>query len=65
MLTLAEFRGSLHYKVYVLKLDMFLYLRTKFHVSGIILTIFRQGVVLQPPPHLPVKKPLNIRPSMG
>ena len=35
-----------------MKLHMCVYLRAKFQVSSIILTSFRQGVVLRPLPHL-------------
>ena len=35
-----------------LKLDMCVYLRTKFQVFNIILTRFRQGLILPPPLHL-------------
>ena len=45
MLTSAKLRGSCYYKVYFLKLHM-LELRTKFHVSSIILTSFRHWVIL-------------------
>ena len=44
MLTSAESRGRWYDKVYFLKLHM--YLRTKFQVSSIILTGYRQGVIL-------------------
>ena len=58
MLTSAKLRGSWHSKVYFLKLLMCLYLRAKFEVSSIILTSFRQGVILLPPP-LPHPPPKN------
>ena len=44
MLTSVESRGRWYDKVYFLKLHM--YLRTKFQVSSIILTGYRQGVIL-------------------
>ena len=34
--------------VYFLRLQIFVYLRTKFQVSSIILTNFRQGEILLP-----------------
>ena len=41
---------------------MGLYLRAKFHVSSIILTKFRQGVILPPPTSKRTpKKPTQIR----
>ena len=46
---------------------MFVYLRTEFQGSGIILTSFRQGVILPVPPHThtpqnePLKSPPEIR----
>ena len=41
---------------------MRVYLRTKFHVSSIILTGFRQGVVLPPPTQRgPLKSPPRLR----
>ena len=43
MLTSAKLRGPRHYKVYLLKLHMGVYLRTKFEVSSITLTSFRSG----------------------
>ena len=42
---------------------MGLYLRAKFHVSSIILTKFRQGVILPPPP--PQNEPLKNPPKLG
>ena len=42
MPTSARLRGSWHYRVYLMKLNMFLYSLTKFQVSSIILTSFRQ-----------------------
>ena len=49
MLTSAKWRRSWYYKVYFLKLNMFVYLRTKFQFSSIILTSFRQGGNFTPP----------------
>ena len=42
---------------------MGLYLREKFQVSSIILTSFRQGVILPPPPPPLKKEPTQIRVS--
>ena len=42
---------------------MCVYLRTKFEVSSIILTSFRQGVIPPPPPppqNEPLKSPLRL-----
>ena len=48
-----------------MKLNMFVYLHTKFHVSSIILTSFKQGVAgsSPPPPHQngPLKSPPRLR----
>ena len=41
---------------------MCLYLRTKLQVSSIILTSFRQGVILLPPPQ---NEPLKSPPTLG
>ena len=43
---------------------MCVYLRAKFKVSSIILTSFRQGVVLLPPPTLQ-NEPLKSQPKLG
>ena len=43
MLTSAKSRGPLDQKVYFLKLQMCVYLHTKFQVSSIIPTSFRPG----------------------
>ena len=43
--------------LHFLKLHIFVYLRTKFQVSSIILTSFRQGVILAPPKHTPKRTP--------
>ena len=49
-------------KVYFLKLHMGVYLRAKFEVYSIILTSFREGIVLPPPPSKRTpKKPTQIR----
>ena len=42
---------------------MSVYLRAKFEVSSILLTSFRQGLILPPPTHLKTnpKKPTQIR----
>ena len=45
---------SWYYNVYFLKLHICVYLRTKFQVSSIILTSFRQGVIL---PHTTKRTP--------
>ena len=57
MLTSAKLRGSWYQKVYFLKLYMRAYLRTTFQISSVILTGFRQGVILPPPP--PPTSPQN------
>ena len=44
-------------------LHMDVYLRAKFEVSSIILTIFRQGVILRPSP--PQNEPLKSPPRLG
>ena len=62
MLISAKLKGLWYEKVYFLKLHMFVYLLTKFEVSGIILTSFRQRVIL--PPSISKrtpKKPIQIR----
>ena len=47
--------------VYFLKLRIGVYLRAKFQVSSIILTSFRQGVILPPPPqNEPLKSPSRV-----
>ena len=43
---------------------MGVYLRAKFEVSSIILTSFRQGVILPPPP-IPQNEPLKSPPRLG
>ena len=50
MLTPAKFRELLIYKSYFVKLNMCLHLRIESQVSSVILTRFRQGVVLPPFP---------------
>ena len=50
MLTSAKLRELWIYKVYFVKLNMCLHLRTKSQLSSVILTRFRQGVVLPPFP---------------
>ena len=55
MLTSAKLRGPRHYKLYFLKLHMDVYLRAKFEVYSIILTSFRQRVIL----------PLKAQPRLG
>ena len=56
MLTSAKLSGPWYQKVYFLKLHMCVYLRTKFEVSSIILTSFKQRGYFTPPssprPHL-------------
>ena len=51
--------------VYFLKLHMGVYIRAKFEASSIILTSFRQGVILPPPPPPPRLKmnPYKARPD--
>ena len=45
---------------------MDVYLQTKFEVCSIILTSFRQGGVILPPPSLPPQnEPLNSPPRLG
>ena len=50
---ISKTKGALVLKLYFLKLDMCVYLRTKFQVSSVILTSFRQGwgVGGNPPPN--------------
>ena len=43
----AKLRGHGYEKVYFLKLHICVYLRIKFQVSSIILTSFREGVILK------------------
>ena len=50
MLTWAKLRKPWYQKVYFLKLYVSVYLSTKFQVSSIILTSFRQGRVNFTPP---------------
>ena len=50
LLTLAKSRESLYQKVYFLKLNMSVYLRTSFYVCSIILMSFREGVIVARPP---------------
>ena len=61
MLTSAKLRGPWYQKTYFLKLHMCVNLHTKFQVSNIILTSFRQGGFY---PHIskqaPKKAPLMI-----
>ena len=47
--------------VHFQKLHMYLYLRTKFHVSTIILTSFRQDVILPPISKQTSEEPTQIR----
>ena len=65
MLTSAKLSGPWYQKVYFLKLHMCVYLRTKFEVSSIILTSFKQRGYFTPPflpspptQNLPLKSPL-------
>ena len=46
MLTLVKLRGSWNQKAYYLKLHMYVHAPSKFQVSSIILTSFRQGEIL-------------------
>ena len=58
MLTSAKFKGSRNSKGHFLKLHKGVYLRAKFNFSSIILTSFRQGVILPlPPQNELLKKP--------
>ena len=63
ILTSAKLRANWYQKVYFLKLDICVYLCTKFQVSSTILTTFRQGVILLLPP--PQKEPLKTPPRLG
>ena len=60
MLTLPKLRKSWYEKVYILKLNMYVYLLTKFQFSSYDLTSFRQDIegrgVIVPPPRPKVKK---------
>ena len=56
-LTSAKLRVSWYWKVYFLKLHMYVYLYAKFQVSSIILTGFRQRDNLSPPQNEPLKSP--------
>ena len=47
---ISKIKGVLYQKLYFLKLHMSLYVHTKFQVSSLILTRFRQGVNLPHPP---------------
>ena len=60
MLTSTKLRRSWYQKVYFLKLNMCLYLPTKFEVSSIILTSFKQGRP-SPIPKWTSEKPTPIR----
>ena len=44
---------------------MCVYLHAKFEASSIILTSFRLGGVILPPPPLPWKEPLKFLPKLG
>ena len=67
MLTSAKLKGSWYYKVYFLKLHMCAYLRTKFLVSSIIQTRFRQSEcrVEERVIPLPQNGPLKSPPRLG
>ena len=56
-------RESWYWSKLFLKLKIWVYLRTKFQFSSIILTSFRQGVIL--PPSQPQNKPLKGPPRLG
>ena len=58
---ISKIKGT---EVYFLKLHMGVYLRVKFEVSSIILTGFRQGVILHPP-STPQNEPLKSPPRLG
>ena len=60
-LTWAKLRKPWYWKVLLLKLNMGVYLRIKFQVSNIILTNFRQLVIL--PPLLPTSKWTPTKPT--
>ena len=65
MLTSAKLRTSWYYKVYFMKLYLYVYLHTKFQVSSIILTSFRRGNFAPPPPQnellkIPPRLRLNV-----
>ena len=51
MLTSTKLKGSWYWKVYFLKINRCVNLRTKFKVFSIILTSFRQGVILLHSPY--------------
>ena len=51
MLTSAKLMGFWYRNLHFSKLIMRVYVRTKFQVSSVILTSFRQGVVLPPVQH--------------
>ena len=55
---ISKIKETLVLKVYSLELHMCVYLRVKFKVSSIILTSFRQGLILSPPPP-PTHTPRN------
>ena len=59
MLTSAKLRRLWHQKVYFLKLQMGVYLHATYHVSSIILTSFRLGVILPPATSKPTPKKPN------
>ena len=60
MLTSTKLRRSWYQNIYFLKLNMCVYLPTKFQVSSMILTSFKQGR-LSPIPKWTPKKPTLIR----
>ena len=60
----SKIKGSCYWKVYFLKLHMCVYFRTKLEISNLILTSFKQGVILSPPCP-PQNKHLKSPPRLG
>ena len=65
LLTTANLKASCYYKVYFLKLSIFMYLCAKCQVSSIILTIFTRrelvSSLLLPHHKRTPKKPIHVR----
>ena len=59
MLTSAKLRTFWYYKVYFMKLYLYVYLHTKFQVSSIILTSFRRGNFAPPTTTTTKRTPQN------